>query len=282
MIIACVDGSIYSSAVVEYGIEITKRLNNPLMLLNVVRHSHKSSKLDLSGNIGLGAREDLLEELSNEEAKESKTLIHNGKEILKELKEKSLANGVNNLSTMQRHGELFENLVELENEAKLIILGLKGKKSESVEFAVGEQVEKIIKEIKVPIMLINQKFKPIKNVMFAYDGSSSSKKALSKIVNSPMLGDEVIRHIVNVNKNTQKSKTLLNEAKEILKESNILTKFISLSAEPLAELLNYQSENEIDVMVMGAFSHNSLRSALFGSFTLKVLANTKIPLVLLR
>ena len=43
-----------------------------------------------------------------------------------------------------------------------------------------------------------------------------------------------------------------------------------------------QIENDIELTLMGAFSHNRFRDLLLGSFTAKMLAATNRPLLLLR
>jgi nucleotide-binding universal stress UspA family protein len=95
-ILVCLDGSNLSKAVCDYGIDIAKKLNQPLVLLNVIEHSNISKKVNLSGNIGLGSKDDLLEELANEEMNESKQLILKGKAILKQMEEYVKSQGIEN------------------------------------------------------------------------------------------------------------------------------------------------------------------------------------------
>ncbi|MGJ0310713.1 universal stress protein [Aliarcobacter cryaerophilus] len=47
-------------------------------------------------------------------------------------------------------------------------------------------------------------------------------------------------------------------------------------------LLQYQKENNLNIIAMGAYSHNRFRSAIFGSFTTKMLLNSQVPLLLFR
>lgn len=47
-------------------------------------------------------------------------------------------------------------------------------------------------------------------------------------------------------------------------------------------LCEYQANNNIDLTVMGAFSHTRIRDLLLGSVTVKMLLHTKKPLLLLR
>jgi nucleotide-binding universal stress UspA family protein len=280
-IFACVDGSKFSNSVCEYGIEISKTTQIPLKLLNTIEHSHKSNKVDFSGNLGLGEKDELLEELSNEDEKESKALINNGKELLNTLKQKANDAGLRSVITSQRHGKLYDNLLELQVKVRLLIIGLRGKDSQGNNI-VGEQIEEILRNIEVPTLLVNQEFRPINKLMMAYDGSTSSIKALQSIVKSPLFKQDVRRYIVNVCNDERKSRMLLAQAAELLHDTKLNIELVSIKGEPLNELLKFQSEHDIDAIVMGAFSQGKIRSAIFGSFTSKMIQNSSKPLILIR
>jgi nucleotide-binding universal stress UspA family protein len=280
-IFACVDGSKFSNAVCEYGIDISKSTQIPLKLLNTVEHSHKSSKIDFSGNIGLGEKDELLEELSSEDEKESRILINKGKELLETLKQKATNAGLRSVIISQRHGKLYDNLSELQDKIRLLIVGLRGKDSQG-NHIVGEQIEEIIRNIEVPTLIVNQEFRPINKIMMAYDGSTSSIKALQSIVKSPLFKADVRRYVINVCNDERKSRMLLAQAAEILHDTKLNIELVSMKGEPLNELLKFQREHDIDAIVMGAFSHGKIRSAIFGSFTSKMLQNSSKPLILIR
>ena len=46
--------------------------------------------------------------------------------------------------------------------------------------------------------------------------------------------------------------------------------------------VNIQDNRDIDLTIMGAFSHTRIHDLILGSFTVKMLLNTKTPLLLLR
>ena len=86
-------------------------------------------------------------------------------------------------------------------------------------------------------------------------------------------------HIVHVGDNGE---SLLAEAEKTLKEAGIKAESKQLEGKPDEVLANYQIEQDIDLTLMGAFSHNKFRDFLLGSFTEKMLAATNRPLLLLR
>jgi len=62
-IIACIDGSLATNTVCDYAAWFSDKLNSPLQLLHVIDKPKAKAPQDLSGAIGLGSRETLLNEL---------------------------------------------------------------------------------------------------------------------------------------------------------------------------------------------------------------------------
>ncbi len=276
-VLVCLDGSNLSKAVCDYGIDIAKKLNLPLVLLNVIEHSHISKKVNLSGNIGLGSKDDLLEELANEEMNESKQLIAKGKAVLKEMEEYVKSQNLTNYTTLQKHGTLYETLDELSSDLRIAIIGLKGESSSNI----GSHIEELIRTLNIPILLVNKEFTPIQSILMAYDGSEYANKSI-KIAKQNPIFPNTKRYIANVNKDTNISNKLLNEAKQLFVNANIDVETASLSGDSVEALLQYQKENNLNIIAMGAYSHNRFRSAIFGSFTTKMLLNSQVPLLLFR
>lgn len=278
-VLVCLDGSKISKAVCDYGLFIAKKLDLPLVLLNVVEHSHISKKVNLSGSIGLGSKESILDELVSEEMSESKALIAKGKAVLKEMQEYVKDQGMDNVEAMQKHGTLYETLDELSNDIKLAIIGLKA--DHSGEKKIGSHVEELLRTLNISVFLVNQEFKPVESMLMAYDGSEYAKKAITVGTQSPIFPD-IKRTVVNVNKNTEISKKLLEEARSLFLNKNIEVETKSLSGDCVESILKYQQDNDLDIIAMGAYSHNRFKSAIFGSFTTKMLLSAKKPLLLFR
>lgn len=276
-VLVCLDGSKLSKAVCDYGIYIAKNLNLPLVLLNVIEHSHISKKINLSGNIGIGSKDDLLEELANEEMNESKQLIAKGKAVLKEMEEYVKSQNLTNYTTLQKHGTLYETLDELSSDLRIAVIGLKGENSSNI----GSHIEELIRTLNIPILLVNKEFTPIESILIAYDGSKYANKAI-KIAKQNPIFPNIKRHIVNVNKDILVSKRLLNDAKLLFANANIDVETKSLSGDSVEDILQYQKENNLNIIAMGAYSHNRFRSAIFGSFTTNMLLNSQVPLLLFR
>ena len=117
--------------------------------------------------------------------------------------------------------------------------------------------------------------------MLAYDGSRSSDEALAKFAGSPLLKD-LPGHLVMVATPTTEHQQQLDSAKHILeKEGRSIT--ANLIQGPVQDALKeYRDNNDIDLMVMGAYGHSRLREFFVGSQTSKMISRSPIPLLLLR
>ena len=62
-VLACIDGAALSTAVCDYAAWIASRVQAPVKLLHNLEHRPQAAVADLSGSIGLGSQEELLEEL---------------------------------------------------------------------------------------------------------------------------------------------------------------------------------------------------------------------------
>jgi len=277
-ILACIDGSSVSESVCDYASWIAKVVERPLKLIHTIEQNHNPAVSDFSGAIGLGSQQKLLNELTEVEQSRESILIKKGQLMLNAAKARIVKSGVDDVVTYQQHGSLAESLVELEDECRLMVIGIRGKLHDDLNKGIGHQLESVIRSIHKPILVVNKEFTQPQNAMLAYDGSVTCKKALAMIVSSKMFTG-MICHIVHVGNNGDE---LLAEALNVLQSSGIEAKNVQIDGPADEVLANYQIENDIDLTVMGAFSHNRFRDFLLGSFTAKMLEATNRPLLLLR
>jgi nucleotide-binding universal stress UspA family protein len=279
IVLTCIDGSTISTAVCDYAAWIAQRVEAPLKLLHNIEHQDAAVTADLSGNIGLGSQEHLLDELTTLEQQRSKLLVQQGKSILAAAKQRVQQAGIAEPITSQRHGSVAETLIELEDCIRVLVLGIRGESHEKQQEKIGAQLELMIRSLHRPILVVNDEFKAPQTIMLAYDGSEAAEKAVAMVASSPLYKG-LTCHLVCVNNNAA---ALLQQASQKLKNTDglsIVTAALTGKAE--RELCAYQEKNNIDLTIMGAFSHTRLREMLLGSFTVKMLVNAKKPILLLR
>lgn len=280
-VLACVDGSTFSEAVVDYAAWVSQTVKSPLKLLHNIEHRQTPLR-DLSGNLSVDIRENLLEELTELEAKSNKILMEQGKIMLDQARERAIGRDAFEPATFQRHGSLAESLIEMEDEIRVLVMGVRGEDHENRQDQIGAQLETVIRNMHRPVLVVNRPFlQAPKNIMLAYDGSESARKGLEMLATSPLFKGMTC-HVVHVSKDAKAEERILAKARETLEASGLSVETSSLEGEVESALLDYRRQNNIDMTVMGAFGHSRLRELLFGSVTVKMLSNSQVPLLLLR
>jgi nucleotide-binding universal stress UspA family protein len=269
--------------VCDYAAWISQKVEVPLKFLHTINHHHETSvTADLSGNIGLGSQEHLLEEITHLEQQQSKLKMQQGKLMLQAAKEYVQKVGVADPICTQRHGDLIESLIDLEDDIRVLVLGLRGQVHDNQAHQIGSKLEAIIRSLHKPILIANDSFKTPNHIMLAYDGSEAADKAVDMVSSSPLYHG-LTCHLVCVNKNEGTAAKLLEQATIKLQAAdNIEVITAKLKGKVDQALCAYQQQHTIDLTVMGAFSHTRLHDMVLGSFTHKMLVNTNKPLLLLR
>jgi len=282
VILAGIDGSELGDAVIDYAIWLSKKGPAPLKLLHTIEHSHYSEQIHHEGNLTPNNTEHLLDELSDEERMESKQLIAKGKQILNQAKQKASDAGIIDLIAKQRHGSLPEALTDLKSELAMVVIGAKGHDHNNEPQGLGTQLEEAIRVVSKPIFIVKSAFSTPKKLMFAYNGSPTSLKALNLLKSEALLHEDIEVHVVSVSRNLREAMNLVEDARAVLKEANIDVITEALAGDTLSLLTQYQHYHDIDITMMGAFSHGKLHGFIFGSFTTQMLLESQTQFLLVR
>ncbi|MGB1800037.1 MAG: universal stress protein [Gammaproteobacteria bacterium] len=282
VVMACIDDSKLSDAVCDYAVWIAQRVDVPLKLLNTIDHHPETAEnLDLSGSLGVNSRAHLLEDITDVEHAKSKALIQKGKTILEAAKARVKAQGYSDPVVSLQHGSLIDSLIELEQGIRVLVIGARGKIHEDMPDKIGAKLEDMIRSLHLPILVAYEEFKKPENIMIAYDGSDCANKAVEMVANSPLYKG-LTCHLVNVSNNSSAEELLQKAANTLRDKSDLKIITASLSGKAEQALCDYQKQQNIELTIMGAFSHTRLHDILLGSFTVKMLLNTNNPLLLLR
>lgn len=278
---ACIDGSNISAYVCDAAAWLGKALDAPVKLLHVLEKTNVPSNDNLSGTIGLGSREHLLEKMTALDAQRSKLALEHGKHMLDDAKQRVQTLGVEKVELKQRHGDLIESLIESEPRTRVFVLGKLGEDHDATSQTIGSHLENVVRAIHTPIMVTVGEFKAPTSYMVAYDGSCSANDALAKFAESPLLKD-LPGHLVMVATDSPEHQRQLDQARANLENSGRTITASLVQGTVQEALTEYRNHHEIDLMVMGAYGHSRLREFFVGSQTSKMIARSKVPLLLLR
>lgn len=280
-VMACIDGSGYASAVCDYAVWASQRLATPLTFLHVLDNHVPPDEGNLSGNIGLGSREHLLEELATLDERRAKVAREQGKVMLEAARERAREAGIAEPHVRQRNGELVETLSEAEGQTRLLVLGKRGENAHVAREHLGSNLERVVRALHRPILMVPETFHTPERVMIAFDGSGTTRKGIEMLAESPLFR-QVACHVVMVGADVADNRAQLDWAVSTLEKAGLEVHGCIRAGEVEATLRTYQQEHAIDLLVMGAYGHSRIRHLLVGSTTTAMLRNADIPLLLLR
>ncbi len=164
-VLAAIDSSQFSEGVCDYAAWAAKALNAPLSFIHTVDNHHAQvTEPDLTGNLGLGTREHLLEKLSGIEEQHAKVSRERGRLLLDAAKERAISAGVAEPQCLQRNGTLVETLVENEKEVRLLVVGKRGETAHQASGHLGSNLERVVREMHPPILMVPKQFTQPHNV----------------------------------------------------------------------------------------------------------------------
>ncbi|WP_420861579.1 universal stress protein [Algirhabdus cladophorae] len=279
-IIALVDGSVYSQSVCDHAAWVSSRNGYDVEVVHVLGH-RQGAKQNLSGNIGLGARSKLMDELAELDAERAKLAQKRGRAILEDAEERIRAGGAATVSTKLRNGDLVTELAQLAKGADLVCVGKRGEAADFAKLHLGSNLERVVRSCEVPILVTSRAFKPIKNFLIAFDGGSSSLKAVKMVADSQLFKD-LNAHVVTIGQDDTETKRKIEGAAASLKTAGYAPQTQITQGAPEEVISKRTEDGSIDMLVMGAYGHSRIRSMIIGSTTTEMIRSCQVPLLLFR
>ena len=276
-ILFCTDGSEYSSVAGDYAIWLAQKLGARIVALHVtdVRLLEGPLLADLSGAIGAQPYQALVPQLQ-EMQKQRATVI------LDAVADRCRKAGVQ-CSTLHRTGSLAENIAEEETRTELVVLGQRGEHAPTLGQFLGSSVERVVRHSIKPCLVTPAKFREIRWILVAYDGSAHSSKSLQVAIElSQAL--KLKLDIVTVLPAPPESGVTppLEDAVRTARDHGIEPSAETLVGHPEEQILESAERRGADLIVMGAYGHTRIRELVLGSTTSYVVRKSDIPVLLTR
>lgn len=275
-IVVCVADERLAHPLCDYGVYLSNTTRLPLLFVHVVEPI-TSVEINMVGNLILGEKEELLEEFTAEEEKESRQKIKEAKVLLHALKTRASLKAAEKIELKLFHGEFLETLLSLEEQARVFVLGLQSSKADTI----GENIVESVKSVHTPVLLISSEFVQPEKLLIDCNGSKEAKTLLKDIADQPLFGN-IEREIVTFGIDMPSAQKILTEAKSFFTNNDIEVNTHAIEGNPQERLFEYFEQNNFDILARGAFSQSLLKEFFFGSVTKEILGKTKKPLLLIR
>ncbi|WP_377276523.1 universal stress protein [Rhizobium sp. R86522] len=281
-ILGLIDGSPYAQSVCDHIAWIAGKTDVTVELLHVIgRRDLASEPVNLSGNIGLGARTALLEELAELDAQQAKVAHKRGRLLLDEAKARLNDAGVANVETKLRNGDLVETVLEFEANADIIVIGKRGEGADFAKGHLGSNLERVVRSTQKAIVIASRAFKPVAKLLIAHDGGTMAMKTVNQVSRSPIL-DGLGCTVVMAGSDASENRKKLDDAAVILKAAGYAPEVALVQGAPDKVISEMVEKEGFDLLAMGAYSHSRLRSLFIGSTTTEMIRSCKVPVVIFR
>ena len=279
-LLAFVDGSVYADSEADHSVWIAGRAALSVDVVHVLgRRVFSGSTSNLSGNISLGARSALLAELSELDEQRAKLAQARGRMILDAAADRMRAGGIENPGTRLRIGDLLETVTE--SEADMILIGKRGEGADFAKLHLGSNLERVVRASAKPVFVAAREFRPISRVLIAFDGGTSSLKAVDHVSRSPLYAGLDI-HVLSAGQDTAEMQQKLDVARGMLAAAGFTPTVSVRPGQPDQVISSAVETDRIDLLVMGAYGHSRIRTLIIGSTTTEMIRSCKIPVVLYR
>ncbi|WP_421708412.1 universal stress protein [Algihabitans sp.] len=281
-LMALVDASVYARSLCDHAAWIAKRTDAAVEVLHVLgRRETAATPIDLSGNIALGARSALLEELSELDEQTARLARKRGQAILDDAQMILEKAGVTAVQARLKLGDLIETVIESEAQADLVMIGKRGEAANFAKLHLGSNLERIVRSCHKPVFVASRAFRPIERFLIAYDGGASSMKAVDHVARSRLFAGLQCR-LLAVGAETAETRKGLEDAEALLKAGGYSVQADILPGQPETAISEAVEAEGIDLLVMGAYGHSRMRSLFIGSTTTAMLRLCKVPVMLFR
>ncbi len=280
-IITCVDGSAITKNVTEAAIWASKKLNKPISFVHTLEKAQQTNIGNYSGSIGIGAHSSLLSEMVALDEQRCKVSLKMADELLNSVSEHAKSAGIINFELIKRHSDLLDTVIDFKDDARLIVIGQNGTGHSNSLAVLGSHIETLIRNATQPILLVPETFKQPTSFMIAYDGRETADKALQQVIDGGLLHG-LHCHLVSIKNNEEDLEEKFINAQYKLTSMGFKVSASFLEGNIFNSLMQYKEQNNVELIVMGAFGHSKLRQFFVGSNTLKMLENSDVPVVILK
>ena len=281
-LVAFVDTSPYAESVCDYSAWAASRGGQTVELVHVLDQATRP-ETNMSGTIGLGARSNLLEQLASLDAERAKIAQAQGRAVLEDAayRVQRTAPAVST-SELLRHGGIVDAVKSVGQNADLMIVGKRGDTRDVASGLIGTNVEAVIRASSGPVLVANRAFSTPEKFLIAYDGGPSVERAIDFIVSTGILNGMQGLLVSVGQKSDAINQKMLNACSRLAAVGVPATTQWRDGDQVEASIALAVSDEEIDLLVMGAYGHSRIRSMVIGSATTAMVQSCKVPVLMIR
>ena len=254
---------------------MAQQTQRELVLLQVLDYYPASYHLgEISGVIGFESNAMLLKELAELEQKQSELALDYSNNLLGHISELIQEKYGIKATQIQEKGDFLEQSFHVLNDQDIVLIGRVGERSAEKQKSIGSNVENFIRGAKCTVMTVGETFKPPTRFIFAYEDSPTCKDMMKRVAKSDLL-KQLQCHLLYVGDHPE----VLEIPTEFLHNAGLNVVVEYRYGDVAENILDYQNEHQIQLIVLGAYSRSKVRQFFLGSITTNIFRNSPVPLL---
>jgi len=178
-------------------------------------------------------------------------------------------------------GDVTDIICERARWNDLVIMNLTYPPETSLIGRMSSGIRNLVQRCPRPILFTPQVAKPLEHALLAYDGSIKAQEAL--FIATYLTGQWNIPLDVITIGDVDFVNDIQGDAHKYLDEHNVHAEYIvSDGNAPVEVILDYVNKLNVDLLVLGGYSHNPILEVVQGSGVDEILRRTTIPLLICR
>ena len=276
-ILLCTDGSPAAAIATDCAVWLARKLGGRIHALYVtdIRILEGPLLADISGALGAQPYSALLPQLKQLQREKAAALLTDTANRCRHARVKC--------DTTHETGSLVTALLEHERDADLVVLGQRGEHAQWLGDMLGSSVERMVRASVKPCLVTPDKFREIRQILLAYDGSAESNKALrAGIELTADLRAQLTITTVCQRDQEETASSVLRQAEDLARARKLSVDAQLLHGNAEDEILRFAGKVDADLIVMGAYGHTRIRELILGSTTSHVMRRANVPVLLAR
>jgi nucleotide-binding universal stress UspA family protein len=273
-ILLAVDGSVYTDAVVTYGLDLAAKLKAHIRAYSIV----DVRIYDWVLNTGAEGYMPVIP--SNMFHEESHKFHNERADTLLNIVGERINKAGLSFDSGKLEGSPAELICDLARQVDMVIMGARGDYARWGDRLLGATLEAVSRQIQTPLMITDKTYVPLKTLTCAYDRSESSTKALKL---SAYLAQELKLplEVVTINEDDSERADILSEARKYLQPYQITMNLRPEKGDPAEVLIQVTEKSpQPTALLMGSYGHSRIREAIIGSTTVQVMRQAVKPIIL--
>lgn len=269
-VFAAVDGSATARTAATVAVQLAHGLGWPLTALYVVDEAlifdtYRSPSAEIETAVTALSRAALTQSLEAQ-----------GGAVLQEVRAAALAADVPVRAELV-FGGLPDLLLQRAADAGLLALGRRGRGNDGNGRGLGRHFTAVAHHTAVPLLVGGDTAPPLRRLLLAYDGSERARRVL---VWAAQLQRALHAQLFVLHAHQDEAESAAAMSQTLHERGLETFDLLWVQGRPSAAIVQQAAEHDVDLILMGSYSHNAFLEWLLGSTVERVLQQTPLPVLL--